>query len=302
MACLSLSLLGTFQVTLAGQPVTTFGYDKVQALLVYLAVEADHPHRRETLAGLLWPELPESGAHHNLSQALFRLRRTIGDRQATPPFLIITRHALQFNPASDYCLDVTDFTRLLAVCQAHPHLRLAACDACLERLAAALALYQGDFLAGFSAGDGLAFEEWALLQRERLGRLADEALGHLAGAYGERGEYQQALAYAWRRVKLDPWREEACRRLMRLLALGGERETALAQYAAFQGRLAAELDMQPALETQRLIEELLAVPAITLYGITDRARFDRARRRPPPGWRAPRRAKWRNGWGVRASL
>jgi WD40 repeat protein/DNA-binding SARP family transcriptional activator len=270
MACLSLSLLGTFQVTLAGKPVTAFGYDKVQALLVYLAVEADHPHRRETLAGLLWPELPEPDAHHNLSQALFRLRRAIGDRQATPPFLIITRQALQFNPASDYCLDVTGFTRLLAVCQAHDHPRLAACDACLERLAGALALYQGDFLAGFSAGDGLAFEEWTLLQRERLGRLADETLGHLAGAYGERGEYQQALAYAWRRVELDPWREDACRSLMRLLALSGERETALAQYAAFQGRLAVELGMQPALETQRLAEliragEVPGVPSLPLY-------------------------------------
>jgi WD40 repeat protein/DNA-binding SARP family transcriptional activator len=258
MACLSLSVLGTFEVTLAGQPVAAFGYDKVQALLVYLAVEADRPHRRETLAGLLWPELPESVAHHNLSQALFNLRRTIGDRQATPPFLITTRQTLQFNPASDYCLDVTDFTRSLAVCQTHPHPRLAACDACLERLAGALALYQGNFLAGFSAGDALAFEEWTLLQRERLARLADEALGRLAGAYQERGEYRQALAYAWRRAERDPWREEACRSLMHLLALGGERETALAQYAAFQGRLAAELGMPPALETQQLAESIRA--------------------------------------------
>ena len=270
MACLSLSVLGTFEVTLAGQTVTAFGYDKVQALLVYLAVEADRPHRRETMAGLLWPELPESDAHHNLSQALFSLRRAIGDHQTTPPFLIITRHALQFNPASDYCLDVTDFTRLLAVCLAHRHPRLAACDACLERLAGALALYQGDFLAGFSAGDALAFEEWALLQRERLARLADEALGHLAGAYQERGEYRQALAYAWRRAELDPWREEACRSLMHLLALSGEREAALAQYAAFQGRLAAELSMQPALETRQLAElirtgEFPGVPAFPLY-------------------------------------
>jgi DNA-binding SARP family transcriptional activator len=134
MACLSLSLLGTFQVTLAGQPVTAFGYDKVQALLVYLAVEADHPHRRETLAGLLWPELPEPGAHHSLSQALFQLRRAIADREATPPFLIITPQTIQFNPASDYSLDATAFTGLLDTCQAHDHSRLEACDPCLERL------------------------------------------------------------------------------------------------------------------------------------------------------------------------
>ena len=53
MPRLILSLLGTFQVTLDGQQVTGFKSDKVRALLAYLAVETDRPHRREVLAGLL---------------------------------------------------------------------------------------------------------------------------------------------------------------------------------------------------------------------------------------------------------
>ena len=53
MAHLSLTLLGPFQASLDGQPITAFRYDKVRALLAYLAVESDRPHRRETLAGLL---------------------------------------------------------------------------------------------------------------------------------------------------------------------------------------------------------------------------------------------------------
>src|SRR5262245_43435347 len=101
MARLSLSLLGSFQVTLDGKPVTGFESNKVRALLAYLAVEADRPHRRESLLGLLWPERPEAVARHNLRHILPNLRQAIGDYQADPPFLLITHETLQFNPTSD---------------------------------------------------------------------------------------------------------------------------------------------------------------------------------------------------------
>ncbi len=45
MARLSLSLLGPLRVELDGAPIVAFGYDKVRALLAYLAVEA---HRGRT--------------------------------------------------------------------------------------------------------------------------------------------------------------------------------------------------------------------------------------------------------------
>jgi DNA-binding SARP family transcriptional activator len=47
MARLSLSLLGPFEVTLDGVPVTAFDSNKVRALLAYLAVEADGPQAWE---------------------------------------------------------------------------------------------------------------------------------------------------------------------------------------------------------------------------------------------------------------
>ena len=100
MAHLSLSLLGPFQVTLHGQPVTGFESNRVRALLAYLAVEADHPHSRDRLAGLLWPEQPDQTAHGNLRQALANLLRAIGDHAALHPFLHIARDHVQFGSCS----------------------------------------------------------------------------------------------------------------------------------------------------------------------------------------------------------
>ena len=107
MTLLSLSLLGPFRATLAGEPVTGFESNKVRALLAYLAVEADRPHSRSTLAGLLWPELPDRVALTNLRHVLPNLRRAIGDFDGQPSFLLIPRQTVQFNTTSDYWLDVT---------------------------------------------------------------------------------------------------------------------------------------------------------------------------------------------------
>src|SRR4051812_13489620 len=78
--------LGPFRVAVDGATLTGFATDKVRALLAYLAVEGHHAHRREALAGLLWPDYPESDALVSLRQALRRLRQALGltTSEATP--------------------------------------------------------------------------------------------------------------------------------------------------------------------------------------------------------------------------
>jgi predicted ATPase/DNA-binding SARP family transcriptional activator len=256
MAHLALSLLGSFQVSLDAAAVTTVESDKVRALLAYLAVEADRPHRRESLVGMLWPDSSEQAARRNLSQALFNLRHAIGDAQATPPYLQISREALQFNSASDHTLDVATLIALLDACDAHPHQRLETCAACAQRWQNAVALYHGSFLDHFSLADGAAFEEWALVKREALHRRMLDALTRLADYYEQRGTYVEMRRYATRAIELDPWREEAHRQVMRALALSGERSAALAQYATCRRMLAAELGLEPAEETLALYRQI----------------------------------------------
>ncbi len=243
MAYLSISLMGSFQVTLDGQPVKGFKSNRVRALLAYLAVEADRPHRRETLAGLLWPDWPDRDALSNLRYSLSDLRRAIGDREADPPFLLITRDNLQFNPDSDYSLDVKTF--------------VDAADADeVDLLEKAAALYQGSFLEGFSLEDSAAFEEWTLLTRERLARQASSLLHALAETNEENGEYKKAQNCAWRQLELEPWDETAHQQLMRTLALDGKRSAALAQYETCKELLAGELSVEPSSETTMLYERI----------------------------------------------
>ena len=256
MARLTISLLGPFQVTLDGEPATTFESDKARALLAYLAVEADRPHRRETLAGLLWPEWPERSARHNLSQALSNLRRAIGGSDAASPFFLVSQQTIQFNADSDHTLDATTVATLLEDCKEHYHDDVGTCDQCMDRLQKAVALYEGDFLEGFSLGDSPAFEEWAILQRERLHRLALDALSRLADCHERRGELDRALRHARRWLELDPWQERAHRQVMRLLALSGQRNAALKQYQACRRTLADELGVEPSERTTKLFEQI----------------------------------------------
>jgi DNA-binding SARP family transcriptional activator/predicted ATPase len=255
MPRLCMQFLGTYQLQLDGEPVTTLEYDKVRALLAYLAMQADRPHRRETLVGLLWPELTERRARHNLSQALLTLRRALGDEESTS-FLTITPHAIQFGAAGEAWIDVAAFSSLLAQCRAHPHWRLETCPVCAEHLARASALYRGPFLEGLSLPDSPAFEEWQLLWRERLHHEATEALRALARGCDHRGERDAALRYARQWAALDPWHEGAHRQLMRALASNGRRAEALAQYEACRRTLDEELGVPPARETVALYEAI----------------------------------------------
>ena len=248
MTRLQLSLLGSYQVTLDGELVTQFESDKVRALLAYLAVEDDRPHRRDALAALLWPEASARLARANLRNALANLRKAIGDRTATPPFLLIAREAIQFNKDSDSCLDTAVFHSLLQAPEKG--------EAGLHQLQDAVALYRGAFLEGFSLKDSLAFDDWSLLTRERLQRLALKVLRRLAQEFEQRGDYETACEYAWRQVEIEPWQEQAHRQLMRLLAYNRQRSAALAQYHTCCRLLSEDLSVSPAAETTRLYEQI----------------------------------------------
>jgi DNA-binding SARP family transcriptional activator len=252
MAHLSIRLLGPPQITLDENSITDLGSDKVRALLFYLAAEPDQPHRRETLAGLLWPDYPERSARTSLRSALADLRKAIGDRQAEPPLLHISRQTIQLNADSDAWCDAVAFASTLESVPASQ----AMSPQLAQKLAQAVALYRGDFLTGFSIGDSAIFDEWSTLKREQLRRQALASLQRLIAYHEANKAYETALTYAWRQLDLEPWQEEGHRQVMRLLALNGQRGAALAQYETCQHTLAEELNVEPAPETAALYEQI----------------------------------------------
>ena len=243
MVRLDLIFLGAIQAHLDGQSITDFESDRVRALLAYLAVEADRPHRRDALAALIWPDWPDRSARTNLRNALANLRGAIGDREADPPFLLISRETIQFNQASEYKLDVTAFSELVE--RDDP-----------EAWEQAVAIYRGGFLEGFQLKDSAPFEDWHLLTRERLQRQASTTLRRLADEYEQQGDYERASVYARQLVELEPWYEEGHQQLMRLLALSGQRSAALSQYDICRRQLALELGVELSPDTLRLYEQI----------------------------------------------
>jgi predicted ATPase/DNA-binding SARP family transcriptional activator len=262
---LVLNLFGPFRAALGEADLPAFRTDKVRALLAYLAVEADMPHRRESLAGLLWPEMPDAAALSNLRKTLHRLREPLG--ALAGPLLAADRPTVQLHSAAVHS-DVGEFRQLLAESASHPHTTLYDCDECLARLARAAELYAGEFLAGLSLPDAPAFEEWLVVQRESLRLQTLTALGELADAYAQRGEHGAAVDYATRQLALEPWHEAAHRQLMRALAARGQRAEALAQLDACRRVLAEALGVEPSAETLALAEQIRAGPpsAARLHG------------------------------------
>jgi DNA-binding SARP family transcriptional activator/predicted ATPase len=240
---LRIHVLGPPEVLLGDSPMT-FERNKALALLVYLAVSG-RVHARDALAPLLADAPTEATAKKQLRTVLDELHRTLGD------YLIIRRQTIALAPDRPIWLDLAELEAALGEDTA---------PAATRRLAAAVALYQGEFLAGLPAIHAPAFEAWLLAQREHAQTLLLRALARLSEEAERAGDAPAALHWARRLLDQEPWDEATHRRVMLHLARAGERSAALAQYVTCRRVLEAELGTAPQQETIALVEELRAGP------------------------------------------
>ncbi len=180
MSLLEVSFFGTFQMKVGDVPIANFRSVNTQGLLAYLILQAERPFPRDTLATLFWPDVPDATAKKNLRQTLYQLRQLLNDSDKLPqPFLFVSRQNIQWNPESDYWLDVQAFLADLA----HGELETAVTH------------YTGELLPGFTC-DSLDFENWLRQERERLHRLALTALDDLTERYITQADLAAAEAAA----------------------------------------------------------------------------------------------------------
>ncbi|HZJ72361.1 MAG TPA: BTAD domain-containing putative transcriptional regulator, partial [Planctomycetota bacterium] len=123
-------------------------------------------------------------------------------------------------------------------------------------LARAATLYRGEFLAGLAAREA-AFEEWLLVQRERLAELALGALARLLAHERKAGRLDAAVQVGLKLLALDPLQEPAHRALMQLYVDLGRRAAALRQYETCVGLLQRDLGVEPEPETRALYQAIV---------------------------------------------
>jgi len=255
MTQLSLSLFGPPRVALDGNPIH-IARRKATALLAYLAVSGQS-HSRDWLATLLWPESDQSKARGNLRRILSEIKGTLGES-----WLEIEREQARLRGQADLpkdqsiWLDVVVFQENLRVGEAHNHPGTALCPDCLPFLEAAVALYQDDFMAGFSLKDCPAYDEWQFFQAEEFRGQLTQALVRLSGHAAAAQDYNSAIGYARRWLALDPLHEPAHQQLMALYDQSGQRSAALRQYRRCLQVLERELGVPPSQETTTLYERI----------------------------------------------
>lgn len=219
---------------------------KVRALLCYLAASA-RPIPREHLCYLFWPDHSEAFARRNLTHLLTHLQRALpkGDWLASQGDLLSLSCARVW-------VDVRAFEQRLPP-RTPPRAALESERLNPEtraRLEEAVALYSGEFLAGFSLPDSAEFDLWATTERERWRSAYLNTLASLVREYTAAGELVRATDYAQRYLAVDDLAEEMHRRLIELYTAAGHRAVALRQYETCVAVLERELGVNPLPETQ----------------------------------------------------
>lgn len=203
-------------------------------LLALLAATGSRTLSRGKLVGLLWPEVPESRARHRLNTCLYHVRSQLEER-----VLVSAGDDLRLEPADLSC-DVWSFREALA--SGDP--------------SAAVDLYEGPFLDGFTLDGSAAFEKWLDRERARLRDEYHEALEALAEA-AEDDEKPEKAARWWRiRVQEDPYDSRVVGRLMEALTHGGNRAAALRVGEQHVRLLRDEIAAEPGGEVVELLARL----------------------------------------------
>jgi DNA-binding SARP family transcriptional activator len=229
---------------------------KAEALLAYLACHPGERQPRDRLTALLWGDRGDKQARHSLSQTLLSLRQELGEANS---LLVIERESVMLR-AEAVDTDVVEFRRLARV---------------PGELRAALDLYRGPFLDGFSLREP-GFEDWLIEQRTQLQGVASSTFLALADAQATAGDWNTAMSTLNSAIRFDPLAEEAYRQLMTLQIEHGLRNDAIRNYRALTDALRRELNTQPDPSTSAIYQRATARPQASAQpqGLSEPAEID----------------------------
>jgi predicted ATPase/DNA-binding SARP family transcriptional activator len=239
-------LLGDFRISAGSRTIhqDAWRLRKAAALVKLLALAPDHRMHREQVMDLLWPDSAKRAASNNLRQVVYGARKVLdpssGSREG---YLSLRDEQLILCPDGQLWVDVEAFVETAAISRRSRE---------PATYRSAIELYAGELLPEDR------YEGWAEGRREELRQLYLALVIELAGLYEGREEHALAIEVLRKATSEEPTLEEAHASLMRLYALSGRPERALAQYGRLRSTLAKELGMEPSLATRRLSDEIAA--------------------------------------------
>jgi predicted ATPase/DNA-binding SARP family transcriptional activator/DNA-binding CsgD family transcriptional regulator len=239
-------LLGGFRVSVGPRTIQRDKWRsrKAAALVKLLALAPGHNLHREQVMDVLWPNSGKKAASNNLRQVLYAARRVLDPASDSHnSCLSLEDEHLILCPEGDLWVDMDAFE------EAARTARFARGPAVYQ---AAIDLYAGDLLPEDR------YEEWAEVRREQLRQHYLTLLIELAELHEGRGEYAPAIETLSKATSEELTLEDAHASLMRLHALSGRPDKALAQYARLREALQRGIGTQPAETTRRLRDEIAA--------------------------------------------
>ncbi|MBW7885511.1 MAG: hypothetical protein H3C34_23355, partial [Caldilineaceae bacterium] len=250
---LSIRVLGGISIQIAQQSVTEHLSTKSAALLVYLACRPGI-HQRDALRELLWSSDRLTSGSTNLRVALSNLRRVAG------PFLHITRHTVEVQPAASIWVDALRMEQLITQgmhqCQRGGGMLTREVEAQLER---ALELYAGEFLANLAPLHATKFETWMRYERAHYHALVQNGYQILIDSYLANHQFQLGMETTRRWLELDRSAEQPYRSLMRLFERAGRPLEALEWFEICRRNVWDRYHREPSPETQALYEQIAQV-------------------------------------------
>jgi DNA-binding SARP family transcriptional activator len=223
-----LDLLGTWRLTGSGEALDVGVNGRRLFALLALRGRCD----RAYVAGALWPECSEPHAQGNLRATLSRLHR----RDLADPLACSTGGVLALRPEVE-----VDLREVVEVARA-----VLDGDPIPEPRRAVRRLISEDLLLGW-------YDDWVLLERERLRQLRLHALEQLSARLLAAGDTAAAVEAALEAVTVEPLRESAHAALIRAHLAEGNRAEATRQLHHLSTLLRKELGEEPS----RLVTDLL---------------------------------------------
>ncbi|GAA3439875.1 AfsR/SARP family transcriptional regulator [Kutzneria kofuensis] len=224
-----LSLLDGFALTVGGRELVV--PKAQQRLLALVALRRDT--NRNTAVGMLWPEGSEAKSLASLRTALWRLQ------QLPAPTVRVGGDTISLAPGLR--LDVGE---LVAMSRQGG-----------EELPPSLLAGPHELLPGW-------YDEWVLVERERLRQLYLHTVEGFAASCLRAGRHGDALQAALAAVRADPLRESPYRLAIEVHLAEGNVAEALSAYQHYRALLARELGMAPSPMIRGLIHETLATAAV----------------------------------------